>query len=643
MAENYRIIPAPVRGINLSVPEQRLDPQDMYAQDVVNMLPTREDTLRKRPGFGFFSSVSEEAVPLEIFEFGSITDTGLTPVVIWIGHRKLYIVSKIIFFPDDFGLSGRGLTFIDLIWHKVQDSTGYEIQWKLAAQRDWESEECRDQCLSTQGAPTNLPDVLTQTVAGLSQGTRYDFRMRAVRTIAGKTTHSIWTKTISVLTEAIPTVPSSLRSIARDRSSITMDWNEVTHELPVTYGLRYKVKGAKSWAQTLTAITDTSRKVTGLNAGVQYEFQVMATAGGRDSDWSDSVIVATVDPLPDPPAIPGGRTVDNPTNAKGTLRARWNASLRATQYTVRYRKRSHPTDTWPDTLTTTSTSITVTGLDDSERYDFQVQASNEGGRTNFSATFSGITKLATPSISGVTTTRTSFTARWGAIALAQSYNLRYREKGKLFNQVVGITGTSRKQSGLPKGTEYEIQVQAVRSGGNTSDWSTLFSTETDSLAKPDIPTGLAGTVGRTSLAMSWTKVSNATSYDLRHRKVGAQSWVEITDISGTSRSITGLSSSTQYEIQVRASNEGGDSDWSASVKLTTSSAPISVPEIWGPWTEISRVKSGGTICLPLKFTGDPPAWRRCTDYYTVTEVRTSNYLRRQSRSRSVAVHYTAFF
>ncbi|MET8452484.1 glycoside hydrolase family 18 protein [Streptomyces sp. NPDC005209] len=81
---------------------------------------------------------------------------------------------------------------------------------------------------------------------------------------------------------------------------------------------------------------------------------------------------------------------------------------------------------------------------------------------------------------------------------------------------------------------------------------------------PAAPTGLkAGTVTSSSVALSWTAVSGATSYAVYRDGAKVQT------VSGTSATVTGLSPATAYAFQVAAVNDAGESARSATVTATT--------------------------------------------------------------------------
>ncbi|WP_428743514.1 GEVED domain-containing protein [Tenacibaculum sp.] len=102
--------------------------------------------------------------------------------------------------------------------------------------------------------------------------------------------------------------------------------------------------------------------------------------------------------------------------------------------------------------------------------------------------------------------------------------------------------------------------------------SDKFGTQT---CNATVPTGVAVSgVTSSGATVSWSTVSGAT-YDVRYRQVGTSTWTT-NAVSGTSTSLSGLSASTQYEVQVRSKCSGGtNSAYSASSNFTTPEVTIS--------------------------------------------------------------------
>lgn len=85
---------------------------------------------------------------------------------------------------------------------------------------------------------------------------------------------------------------------------------------------------------------------------------------------------------------------------------------------------------------------------------------------------------------------------------------------------------------------------------------------------PAAPTNLkTGTVTSTSVALSWSPVTDATSYAVY------RNGTKVRSATGTSTTIMGLSPATAYSFQVTAANAAGESAKSAAVTVTTAADP----------------------------------------------------------------------
>lgn len=91
---------------------------------------------------------------------------------------------------------------------------------------------------------------------------------------------------------------------------------------------------------------------------------------------------------------------------------------------------------------------------------------------------------------------------------------------------------------------------------------------------PDAPTGLTiGTATDTTLPVSWTAVEGATGYEVRWAPSGTTTWTVRPSVTTTSDTITGLTASTAYDVQVRVTTADGTSAWSATITGSTTAAP----------------------------------------------------------------------
>ena len=157
-------------------------------------------------------------------------------------------------------------------------------------------------------------------------------------------------------------------------------------------------------------------------------------------------------------------------------------------------------------------------------------------------------------------------------------------------------------------------------------------TGTPAVCNATTPTGISiSGVSTTEATVTWSAV-DGTTYDARYRQVGTSSWT-VNAVSGTTTSLSGLSASTQYEVQVRSKcPDGTNSSYSASTTFTTSApaACTSLPYNEGfesndGWTQVSGDDgdwvrdSGGT---PSNSTG--PSSASEGSFYMFLEASTNN-------------------
>ncbi len=130
-------------------------------------------------------------------------------------------------------------------------------------------------------------------------------------------------------------------------------------------------------------------------------------------------------------------------------------------------------------------------------------------------------------------------------------------------------------TGLTNGTTYQVRVRARNSEG-AGPWSRGVE-EAAPAAPPAAPTGLAAETQYRSLIISWTAPSNdVTSYHLRYKESSSSTWLqrnmpgtdEWRDIYGTQHRVSGLTSGTAYDVQVRARIDDSTGAWSATATGT---------------------------------------------------------------------------
>ncbi|WP_425392145.1 S8 family serine peptidase [Ekhidna sp.] len=195
-----------------------------------------------------------------------------------------------------------------------------------------------------------------------------------------------------------------------------------------------------------------------------------------------------------------------------------------------------------------------------------------------------------PLIASISWTDPAGTANTGTAnqttpVLVNDLDIRVTKGGTTYNPY-RLTGINSNGTGDNNVDPYERVDVSGASGsytitvthkGSLSGGSQNFSlvvtgvTGTPPVCNATTPTGLTPSgVGQTSANLSWNSVAGA-SYDVRYRPIGG-SWTTVS-VGGTSTTLTGLSSDTNYEAQVRSEcPDNSTSSYSSSVNFTTSSS-----------------------------------------------------------------------
>ena len=77
------------------------------------------------------------------------------------------------------------------------------------------------------------------------------------------------------------------------------------------------------------------------------------------------------------------------------------------------------------------------------------------------------------------------------------------------------------------------------------------------------PTVSVAAASSTSVTVSWTSLSGATSYQIQYWHAGLDDWDQISGDQTSPYTHSGLTAGTQYYYVVRGANAGGEGDWSS--------------------------------------------------------------------------------
>jgi hypothetical protein len=94
------------------------------------------------------------------------------------------------------------------------------------------------------------------------------------------------------------------------------------------------------------------------------------------------------------------------------------------------------------------------------------------------------------------------------------------------------------------------------------------------------PVLVVGTVTGTKATINWTAVSGAAWYEFRYKPSASGTWISggTAAAGATSKTLTGLTQSTQYDFQAKTFCAGGtpSSAWSSTIQFTTTGAAVIV-------------------------------------------------------------------
>ena len=241
--------------------------------------------------------------------------------------------------------------------------TDYVLEYKRSTDSTWTE--------FTDG----ISSAATGVVTGLTNGTPYDFRIRAVNA-AGQGTNST-TATATPL--STPSAPVNLEGAEADQS-VELTWAAPLSDggtSRLNYTVRYRVTGASSWtSHSSPAASSTSATLTGLVNGTSYDVEVAAV----NAQGAGTAAQVTITPR----TTPGTPTGLSATAGNTQVSLSWVApaddgGAAVTDYVIEYR--SAGTVTWlvfTDGVSAGTTAV-VTGLTNGSAYEFAITAVNEAG------------------------------------------------------------------------------------------------------------------------------------------------------------------------------------------------------------------------------------------------------------------------
>jgi hypothetical protein len=395
------------------------------------------------------------------------------------------------------------------------------------------------------------PTSTSKVITGLLNGVSYRFNVSA-HNIAGTGSQSFGVSATPIALTTIPTVPDSPTDLSAipGNAQVSLSWSSplIDGGATIDYYLVYVNGVVRSDQYSIVPAI-----ITGLTNGQQYSFTVAAHNSVGIGPQSTAA-TATPSPLPTVPDAPTG-LVATPGNAQVSLL--WTTPSINGGAVIDYYLVYVNGVVRSDQYSTTST--TISGLTNDQQYSFAIVAHNSVGASALSSTITATPTEATNvpgAPTGLTATpgNTQITVTWTAPndngGSAIDYYIIYQDGIDISHPTTASTNVTS----LTNGRAYNFTVAAHNSVGTGNRTSAVTATPNSSAVAPGKPTDLITTAGNGKVTLSWTTPTGSSAIDYY---IVYQNGVDVSHLSGTSATITGLTNGENYSFAVAAHNSAG--------------------------------------------------------------------------------------
>ncbi len=350
-------------------------------------------------------------------------------------------------------------------------------------------------------------------------------------------------------------------------NSATLTWKKASG----ADGYEIQQYKSKKWTtiKKIESASTVSYKVSKLTTGTTYKYRVRAYDKKLFNKYDYSAYVnITVKPLP--AKVTGLKASSTGYNS---VKLTWSKVSGASGYVVQQYKSKK----WVDLKTTSSNSLTVTGLTTDTSYSFRVRAYRTvSKKKHYSASYSSTVKCtpklpATSSIKVSKETTTAVTLSWSKVTGATGYQV-YNPKTKKWVSSKGKTSYTIKS--LSANSKYTAKVRAFRKTSKKTYYgiekSISFVTKPAALKNVKV-----SNITTTGLKVSWSKASNVSGYSVLVYDYSTKKETK-TNTKSTSLTVKSLKSGTKYKVTVRAYAKNTEYIYSDNVIAFTGYTPLEI-------------------------------------------------------------------
>ena len=465
------------------------------------------------------------------------------------------------------------------------------------------------------------------TVTGLTNGTSYKFRTRAINT-AGTSASSA--ASAAVIPAAVASAPTNVvGNFGNGQAAISWTAPSTNNGSAITdYTIQYSSNAGTSWSTfTHAASTATSATITGLTNGTSYTFKVAAVNGVGTSAYSP--VSAAIVPATLPATISGAPTAqagDRAVTVSWTAPAANGCAI--SDYEVQVTTDNGATYSNFIHSPSDATTQTVNMLTNGTSYRFRVAAANCAGTATYSSLSAAVVPNPVPSQTAGLTVSTNgqsnqLVLNWTAPnnngSAITDYLIQYSTDGGQTWQTYsdGVSSsTTATLTGLTNGANYSFKVSAISAIGTG-----LASTSSASVPVVALPGAIASAPTATAspgqIVLSWSApASNGgaaiTDYTIEYSTDGGATWQTYADgtSAATTATLTGLTSGASYTFKISATNSLG-SGTASTVSTAAVAQPATAPAAISQTTATAGSNPGEVV---LTWTAPAANGSAITDY-----------------------------
>ncbi|MDR3570959.1 MAG: hypothetical protein P4L81_02030, partial [Candidatus Pacebacteria bacterium] len=354
----------------------------------------------------------------------------------------------------------------------------------------------------------------------------------------------------------VPSAPTAL-TVTSSSLKNTLTWSASSGAN--SYNIyRGSSSGGESSTPLATGVTSTTFTDSNASIGTTSYYEVTAVnSAGASADSNEAYATALDTPVLQRQYYLGEAAFPPEIGATETT-LYWGEIAGATGYML-YRSSDKNLFLPVASIEQNNWEYTDTGLTPGTTYDYYLVAIAPNSTSGTSNDLSITTLPTTPTNLTATAVSQAISLTWTASVGAVSYNI-YRGTSSGGEAGVpiatGVTSTNYLDSTVMNGTTYYYRVTAVDSGGETD-----MSNEAHAVFALSVPTKLSATAGNNQVALTWTGISGATSYNIyRGTSLGGEGSTPFaTGITSANYTDSAVTSGTTYYYEVTAITSSGES------------------------------------------------------------------------------------